>query len=154
MCTLEKPVSHNISEGRRVVQVSRKYNRICQAGTQHRSEGPNRAAAQYVREGKLGAVKLIHVRTYGLRKPIGPAGQYAPPPTVDYNLWAGPAPMELPVRRKSFHYDWHWFWNWGNGELGNNSIHRVDTARLIARPQGAGPGRDELRRATGNGRLR
>ena len=108
---VEKPVSHNISEGRRMVQVARKYNRICQGGTQTRSTGGARAAAQYVREGKLGQIKLAHVCTYRSRTSIGPAGEYAPPPTVDYNLWAGPAPMEIPVRRKSFHYDWHWFWN-------------------------------------------
>jgi hypothetical protein len=44
------------------------------------------------------------------------------PPGVDYNLWAGPAPMG-PVTRKSFHYDWHWFWDYGSGEIGNNNIH-------------------------------
>ncbi|MBM4020606.1 MAG: Gfo/Idh/MocA family oxidoreductase, partial [Planctomycetes bacterium] len=137
---VEKPVSHNISEGRRMVQAARKYNRICQGGTQYRSSGANRAAAQYVREGKLGRIRLAHVCTYRPRTSIGPAGEYAPPPTVDYNLWAGPAPMELPIRRKSFHYDWHWFWDWGNGELGNNSVHPVDTMRLIVDLKGLGRG--------------
>jgi predicted dehydrogenase len=137
---VEKPVSHNISEGRRMVQAARKYNRICQGGTQLRSLGANRAAAQYIREGKLGQIKLAHVCTYRARAPIGPGGAYSPPPTVDYNLWAGPAPMELPVRRPSFHYDWHWFWNWGGGELANNSIHVVDTMRLITGLTGLGRG--------------
>jgi predicted dehydrogenase len=137
---VEKPVSHNVSEGRRMVQVAHKLNRICQGGTQYRSSGVNRAAAQYIREGKLGQIKLAHVRHYGLRGSIGPAGAYQPPPTVDYNLWAGPAPMELPVRRKSFHYDWHWFWNYGGGELANNSIHLVDTMRMIVDLKGLGRG--------------
>jgi len=137
---VEKPVSHNVSEGRRMVQVSRKHDRICQGGTQHRSAGANRAAAEYVRSGKLGQVKLAHVCTYRLRKSIGPAGEYPAPPSIDYNLWAGPAPMELPLRRKSFHYDWHWFWDWGNGELGNNSIHAVDTMRMITDLKGLGRG--------------
>jgi hypothetical protein len=135
---VEKPVCHNISEGRRMVQVSRKHNRICQGGTQHRSEGHIRAAAQYLREGKLGQVKLIHTYTYRLRAPIGPPGDYPVPPTVDYNLWAGPAPVQQPLRRKSFHYDWHWFWDYGNGELGNNSIHPVDASRLITGLKGLG----------------
>ncbi len=137
---VEKPLSHNISEGRRMVQVARKYNRICQGGTQYRSSGANRAAAQYIREGKLGQLKLAHVCTYRPRESIGPAGQYAPPPTVDYNLWAGPAPMELPVRRRSFHYDWHWFWDWGGGELANNSVHPVDAMRMVIDLQGLGRG--------------
>ena len=137
---VEKPLSHNISEGRRMVQVARKYNRICQGGTQYRSTGSNHAAAQYIREGKLGQVKLAHVCTYRSRTSIGPAGQYSPPPTVDYNLWAGPAPMELPIRRKSFHYDWHWFWNWGGGELANNSVHPVDAMRMVVDLKGLGRG--------------
>ncbi|HWE96379.1 MAG TPA: Gfo/Idh/MocA family oxidoreductase [Tepidisphaeraceae bacterium] len=137
---VEKPVSHNISEGRRMVQTSRKYNRICQGGTQIRSTGAARAAAQYVRAGKLGQIKLAHVCTYRPRTSIGPAGAYPPPETVDYNLWAGPAPMESPLRRKSFHYDWHWFWNYGGGELANNSIHHLDTARMILDLKGLGKG--------------
>jgi len=137
---VEKPLSHNISEGRRMVQVARKYNRICQGGTQYRSTGSNHAAAQYIREGKLGQVKLAHVCTYRPRESIGPAGRHSPPPTVDYNLWAGPAPMELPVRRKSFHYDWHWFWDWGGGELANNSVHPVDAMRMVVGLEGLGRG--------------
>ena len=137
---VEKPLSHNISEGRRMVQAARKYNRICQGGTQYRSSGSNHAAARYIREGKLGQIKLAHVCTYRPRASIGPAGQYSPPPTVDYNLWAGPAPMELPVRRQSFHYDWHWFWDWGGGELANNSVHPVDAMRMVVDLRGLGRG--------------
>ncbi|UCC97372.1 MAG: Gfo/Idh/MocA family oxidoreductase [Phycisphaerales bacterium] len=137
---VEKPLSHNISEGRRMVQAARKYNRICQGGTQYRSSGSNHAAAQYIREGKLGQIKLAHVCTYRSRSSIGPAGQYGPPPSVDYNLWSGPAPMELPIRRKSFHYDWHWFWDWGGGELANNSVHPVDAMRMVVDLKGLGRG--------------
>ncbi len=136
---VEKPVSHNISEGRRVAQVARKYGRICQGGTQYRSSGSVRAAAQYIREGKLGTVKVAHCYTYRGRDSIGPAGKYDPPPSVDYNLWAGPAPM-APITRKSFHYDWHWFWDFGNGEIGNNSVHAVDTMRMVLNLQGLGRG--------------
>jgi predicted dehydrogenase len=136
---VEKPISHNISEGRRVAQVARKYGRICQGGTQYRSSGSIRAAAQYIREGKLGTVKVARCYTYRGRNSIGPAGQYAPPPSVDYNLWAGPAPM-APITRKSFHYDWHWFWDFGNGEIGNNSVHAVDAMRMVLDLQGLGRG--------------
>jgi len=72
---VEKPVSHNVSEGRRMVQAARKYNRICQGGTQYRSAGANHAAAKYIREGKLGQIKLAHVCTYRGRGSIGPAGR-------------------------------------------------------------------------------
>ena len=87
---VEKPVSHNVSEGRRIVQVARKTGRLCQTGTQYRSSGPNAAAVAYMRSGKLGEVKLAQ---HCLRRgSIGRPGAYPPPPNVDYDLWAGPAP--------------------------------------------------------------
>lgn len=137
---VEKPVSHNVSEGRRMAQVMEKYQRICQGGTQYRSGGSNRAAARYIKEGKLGKIKLAQCFTYRPREPIGPVGEYPVPDNVDYNLWAGPAPMEIPLRRKNFHYDWHWIWEYGNGEIGNNSVHRVDAMRLILDLKGLGHG--------------
>jgi predicted dehydrogenase len=127
---VEKPVSHNISEGRRIVQAARKYQKLCQGGTQRRSEGRYRAAAEAIKAGKIGKVTLIRCVMYRPRSPIGPPGDYPIPPGVDYNLWVGPAPMAK-VTRKSFHYDWHWFWDYGNGEIGNNCIHCVDTARIL-----------------------
>jgi predicted dehydrogenase len=123
-----------------MVQVSRKHERICQGGTQYRSNGSNRATARYIKEGKLGEIKLAHCYTYRLRDPIGPPGEYEVPQSVDYNLWAGPAPMQIPLRRQNFHYDWHWIWDYGNGELGNNSIHAVDAMRLLLDLQGLGRG--------------
>ncbi|MBI2948218.1 MAG: Gfo/Idh/MocA family oxidoreductase [Verrucomicrobia bacterium] len=125
---VEKPVSHNISEGRRIVQVARKLGRICQGGTQNRSDGAVAEAIKYMHAGKLGEVKLARSIVYGPRGSIGGPGQYEIPSNVDYNLFAGPAPMS-PLTRPKFHYDWHWFWNTGNGELGNNNIHSVDICR-------------------------
>jgi predicted dehydrogenase len=125
---VEKPVSHNISEGRRIVQVARKTGRICQGGTQNRSNAALAAAIDYIKQGKLGEVKLARSIVYGRRGSIGGPGSYQVPPQVDYNLWAGPAPMS-PLTRPQFHYDWHWFWETGNGELGNNNIHSLDICR-------------------------
>ena len=125
---VEKPVSHNISEGRRIVQAARKYNRICQVGTQYRSDGSCKAAAGYMAEGRLGKVTLARSITYKRRRSIGPVVQGKVPDGVDYNLWAGPAPMS-PITRTRFHYDWHWFWETGNGDLGNSDVHRADLVR-------------------------
>lgn len=125
---VEKPVSHNISEGRRIVQVASKTKRICQGGTQNRSNMALAAAVDYMRAGQLGEVKLARSIIYGLRGSIGPKGQYAVPSHVDYDLWAGPAPLD-PLTRKNLHYDWHWDWRTGNGELGNNNIHSLDICR-------------------------
>jgi predicted dehydrogenase len=125
---VEKPVSHNISEGRRIVQVARKLGRLCQTGTQNRSNGALAEAIRYIHDGKLGEVKLARSIVYGRRDSIGGPGACEIPASVDYNLWAGPAAMEKLTRPK-FHYDWHWFWNTGNGELGNNNIHSTDVCR-------------------------
>ncbi len=125
---VEKPVSHNIHEGRQIVEVARKLGRICQGGTQNRSNGALAAAIHYIHDGKLGVVKLARSIVYGRRESIGGPGQFQVPTSVDYNLFAGPAPMS-PLTRPKFHYDWHWFWSMGNGELGNNNIHSLDICR-------------------------
>jgi predicted dehydrogenase len=125
---VEKPVSQNVEEGRRIVQTARKLGRIAQTGTQNRSRGALIEAVKYMHEGKLGDVKLARSIVYGGRGSIGGPAECVIPPRCDYNLWAGPAPMAKLTRPK-FHYDWHWFWDTGNGEIGNNNVHSLDICR-------------------------
>ena len=125
---VEKPVSHNVQEGRRMVETARKYKKICQTGTQCRSMQGSIDAIQYVHDGKIGEVKLARGLCYKRRKSIGPKGEYDVPPEVDYDLWTGPAPMK-PVTRPRFHYDWHWQRLYGNGDMGNQGPHQMDLAR-------------------------
>ncbi len=125
---VEKPVSHNISEGQRLVETARKYQKMCQTGTQSRSLQGAIAAVDYVRSGKIGDVKLARGLCYNRRKAIGQAGVFEPPKSVDYNLWVGPAEMQ-PVTRPQFHYDWHWQYHWGNGDINNQGVHQMDVAR-------------------------
>ena len=128
---VEKPVSHCIWEGRKMVEASRRYKRICQAGTQQASCPSVQAAAKDIQAGKYGKVLWAHCCKLGARKSIGKvSGPVKPPETVDYNLWAGPAPM-TPIMRENFHYDWHWQWNWGDGEMGNWAIHFLNDLRQI-----------------------
>ncbi|MHC4087164.1 MAG: Gfo/Idh/MocA family protein [Planctomycetota bacterium] len=123
---VEKPVSHNIWEGRKMVEAARKYNRIVQAGTQRRSDEGLHEAIEYIREGNLGKIVIVYGIVYVRRGSIGKVSGPQPiPESVDYNLWCGPAPMS-PLIRKSLHYDWHWVWPTGNGDLGNNGIHFTD----------------------------
>lgn len=125
---VEKPVSHNVSEGRRIVEAARKYGKIVQTGTQSRSNPGMREAIDYIKGGKLGEVKLARGLCYKPRGPIGAPGNYDVPASINYDLWCGPAPMETLTRPK-LHYDWHWQWNFGNGDLGNQGIHQMDIAR-------------------------
>jgi predicted dehydrogenase len=134
---VEKPVSHNVAEGRRIVQVSEKTGRLCQAGTQNRSNTALAAAGEYIRAGKLGEVTLARSIVYGRRGSIGARGNYPIPKQVDYNLFMGPA-ADVPLTRPNLHYDWHWVWNTGNGELGNNNIHSIDICRWLIGLSGLG----------------
>jgi len=128
---VEKPVSHNVWEGRQLVSAARKHGRLVQAGTQSRSRGDIREAIQWTQEGHIG--KLLRARglCYKRRPTIGKVSEPQPTPeSVDYDLWCGPAPKE-PLMRKKLHYDWHWVWPTGNGDLGNQGVHQVDVARWV-----------------------
>jgi predicted dehydrogenase len=124
----EKPASHNVVEGRRMVEAARKYGRVVQLGTQRRSTSHVKEAVEYVRSGSLGSVGMARAWIHQKRVNIGHGTPGPVPPGVDYAMWQGPAP-DRPFMKNRFHYNWHWFWNWGTGELGNNGIHGVDVAR-------------------------
>ncbi len=128
---IEKPISHNVWEGRQLVKLSRKLDKICQGGTQSRSLGSIQGAVQYVKEGKLGKIKYVKGMCYKPRTSIGKVGPEGGklPEGVNYDIWSGPAELETPLRRKKFHYDWHWFYAYGNGDMGNQGIHQMDVAR-------------------------
>jgi predicted dehydrogenase len=126
---VEKPVSHNVWEGRRIVQVARQLNRLVQTGTQSRSSNGITEAIAWVREGHIGKIIRARGLCYKRRDSIGKTtGPQPIPESVDYDLWCGPAPKG-PLMRKRLHYDWHWVWPTGNGDLGNQGIHQMDLAR-------------------------
>ena len=127
---VEKPVSHNVWEGRKAVQRVRSTIGLC------------RRVRKVVLRGRAWPPQ-----SPGFTRDIsGPSPWYAPsatsdetasakstalsrfPAAVDYDLWCGPAPKE-PLMRKNLHYDWHWVWSTGNGDLGNQGIHQMDMAR-------------------------
>ena len=126
---VEKPVSHNILEGRKMIQAAKKYGRIMQAGTQYRSDEGLAQAVEYVQSGKLGKVLRAHVPWYEYRPGIGRVEAYTPD-WLDYDLYCGPGELK-PLRRKKLHYDWHWLWNTGTGDLGNSGIHAFDFCRWM-----------------------
>ena len=140
---VEKPVSHNLFEGVKMVEAARKYDRIVQAGTQCRSSQGLRDAVDYVRKGELGKIVVARGFCYKARKSIGLCGgPQQVPGNIDYNLWSGPAPLEPPRRNGSkgpVHYDWHWFWNYGNGDFGNQAPHQVDICRWFLGEQSLAP---------------
>ena len=127
---VEKPVSHNILEGRRIAEAAAKYGRIVQAGLQYRSDEGLHQAAEFIRQGQIGKPIWGHVVWYELRGSIGKVPPYTPD-WLDYDLYCGPAEVS-PLRRKELHYDWHWAWPTGTGDLGNSGVHALDVCRWFA----------------------
>jgi predicted dehydrogenase len=127
---VEKPLSHSQWEGDQTVAAARKYNRICQVGTQQRSDPMQAEIKKFLHEEQgLGKILSARVNRFGVR---GPIGKRSTPLKIDknvaYDYWLGPA-ADKPIFRDKLHYDWHWDWNTGSGEMGNWGVHVLDDVR-------------------------
>lgn len=130
----EKPISHNITEARTMVNATRNKNRIVQVGTWQRSIREFQSAVNYLRSNKLGTITEVRAwKSDDIQ--VGSLATAAPPSTLDYDLWLGPA-AEEPYREKATHFNWRWFWNFGSGMTGDWGIHMIDIA-LLAMSKGA-----------------
>jgi predicted dehydrogenase len=148
---VEKPASHTVWEGRKMVQAQAHFNKIVQVGTMNRSRQPVIDAIKFMKDGGLGKVYMARGLCFKPRLSIGkyPDGPMQPGEKyaltvggtpvdaaydtaylskVDYDLWLGPAPKR-PFNRNRFHYNWHWHWEYGNGDTGNQGPHQYDIAR-------------------------
>lgn len=126
---VQKPASHNLFEGRQIVEAAKKYKRIVQATHGPRNSGAVAESFDFVRQGNLGPIRCVRGLNYKPRTSIGKVDGPQPiPQGCDYDLWCGPAPTK-PLMREYLHYDWHWDWTTGNGDLGNMGIHYVDACR-------------------------
>ena len=135
---VEKPMTHTVWEGRKMIEAAAKYRRVVQVGTQYRSGTALPEATQYVREGQLGKLKYLHAPAYIQRPPIGRRFPWYPQ-GVNYDLFCGPAAM-APLERDQLHFDWHWMWSTGNGTIGDNGVHFLDLALYLGGHKGP-PGR-------------
>jgi predicted dehydrogenase len=122
---VEKPGSHNIFEGRKMVEATQKYDRIVQHGVQLRSSPAINEAIELMREGYIGRVYMARGLVFRWRADIGDKGFSPVPKGLDYDLWTGPAPKR-PFTENLVHYNWHWHWDYGNGDVGNQGIHETD----------------------------
>ncbi len=125
---VEKPASHNVHEGNRMVEVARKHNRMMQVGSQSRTIPHKRRALQLIREGMIGEVYMAKALCFKRRKSIGKTPPKPVPPGIDWDLFLGPAPMREFTENR-YKYNWHWFWDTGNGDIGNQGVHEMDIAR-------------------------
>lgn len=134
---VEKPCSHSLAEGRKLVEAARKYDRIVQHGTQRRSDPQWIRLVNDVRAGKYGKLLISYGHASRDRTSIGMKEPQKPPRELDFDLWLGPAPAQ-PFRTNLVHYNWHWSWDFGDGEIGNLGSHQLDVCRWSL-PDGAAP---------------
>ncbi len=128
---VEKPCAHNMFEARQIVAAAHKYDRIVQHGTNGRSSpvdaGGGRSSCG---TGVIGDVYMSRGLCFKWRDTIGRTPVEPVPAGVHYDLWLGPAPKREFTRNR-FHYNFHWFWDYGNGDIGNQGVHQMDTARWL-----------------------
>jgi predicted dehydrogenase len=125
---VEKPASHNIFEGRKMIDAARKYNRRVQVGFQNRSIPAVMEAMEFLHNGGIGDVYMARGLCYKPRDSFGISADSEPPASLHYDRWLGPA-KQRPYNEKKGHYNWHWFWETGNGDTGNQGPHQFDVAR-------------------------
>ncbi len=123
---VEKPGSHNLYEGRKMIEAASKYKRIVQHGVQLRSSPAIQEAVEHLRNGLIGKVYMARGLVFRWRGSIGNHPDEAKPPShLDWNLWQGPV-TERAFSKRLVHYNWHWHWDYGNGDVGNQGIHETD----------------------------
>lgn len=125
---VEKPMSHDIGEGRIAVEAQKKYGVVVQHGTQQRSDANTQGLHDAIKAGKFGRLKISYGYCCKPRGSIGFKPVSPPPRDLDWDLWRGPAVIEH-FHANFVHYNWHWFWKSGNGDLNNQGTHQLDRAR-------------------------
>jgi predicted dehydrogenase len=125
---VEKPSSHNVFEGRKMIEAGRKYNVRVQVGYGMRSDNLTLSAIRFLHSGGIGKVYMARGLCYKRRDSFGIAPDTTPPASLHYDMWLGPAAYQ-PYNEKKVHYNWHWHWNTGNGDTGNQGPHQFDVAR-------------------------
>ena len=125
---VEKPACHNIFEGRKMVEASRKYDVLVQVGHNSRSSKNVTEAIKFLHDGGIGEIYMARGLCFKPRDSYGYAKDSIPPATFHYERWLGPAQWR-PYNAKRSHYSWHWYWDTGNGDTGNQGPHQFDIAR-------------------------
>jgi predicted dehydrogenase len=125
---VEKPMSHDVAEGRVVVEAQKKYGVVIQHGTQQRSNETTASLHEAIQAGKFGRLKLSYGYCCKPRDSIGFKPAAAVPGRLDWTLWRGPAKVPQ-YHANLVHYNWHWFWATGNGDMNNQGTHELDVAR-------------------------
>ena len=124
---VEKPLSLTVREGRRMVEVATRTERVVQVGIHRRSAPYCREAAEFVRTGGIGHVTVARAARLANEYPhgIGNPADADPPADVDWDLYLGPAPAAA-FNPNRFSYNFRWFYDYSGGQLTDNGVHFLD----------------------------
>jgi len=125
---VEKPCSHNVREGRLMIEAARRNRRVMQVGTQSRSTRHVQRAMELLHNGAIGRVLVAKAWNSQKRSSIGKAKPGAPPAYLDFDTWLGPAP-KVSYQSNMLHGIWRWWHAFGTGDMGNDGVHDLDIAR-------------------------
>ena len=128
---VEKPLANTIAECDLMVAATRKYQRVVQVGQQQRSGVHWKQAMDFMNEGKIGQLRKVNIWSnfhYGVGQPKVP--DEAPPPSVDFDMWLGPAPQRS-FNKNRFHGSWRMFWDYGGGLMTDWGVHLIDMALWV-----------------------
>lgn len=126
---VEKPLTHNIEEGRAVVEAQNKYQRVVQVGTQQRSMPHIQKASEIVKAGRLGAIHKVHLTWNRNVDRIQKGPQGVDPSKLDWQAFLGNAPAQ-PFDEYRYR-NWRWFWDFGGGIFTDLMVHWIDVAHWI-----------------------
>lgn len=125
---VEKPCSHNVREGRLMIEAARRNKRVMQVGTQSRSTRHVQRAMELLHNGAIGRVLVAKAWNSQKRSSIGKAKPGTPPAHLDFDTWLGPAP-KVSYQSNMLHGIWRWWHAFGTGDMGNDGVHDLDIAR-------------------------
>ena len=126
---VEKPLSYTVEEGQGMVAAAAGHPSLTAVvGTQQRSGAHFHEAKAFIDGGGIGKVAFCRAWITHARERLQRVPDTAPPASLDYELWVGPAPIH-PYNANRHHYNWHWVRDWGTGEMGNWGAHWLDVAR-------------------------
>jgi predicted dehydrogenase len=144
----EKPLTHSIVQGRKIVEAVAQNKVIFQTGSQQRSEfgGHFRKAVEYVRSGRIGKLKTIQIGDGVGDSPIACNLPDQPTPEgTDWEMWLGPAPKRgyhaelCPTAVRRGFPVWRRYLEYSGGYLADMGAHHFDIAQWALNMDRSGP---------------
>jgi predicted dehydrogenase len=126
---VEKPLTHNLREGKAVVEAQNTHARIVQVGMQQRSMPHIAECKELIRAGRLGAVHKVHLTWNRNTDRVRRRSLGIDPKSVDWKAFVGNAP-EQPFDEYRFR-GWRWFWDFGGGLFTDLMVHWIDVAHWL-----------------------